>query len=157
MSDIIRLWVETSYHAAFGWDGWAFVRADRGGLMGKAGGQRASSEPAVALAALAEALAGLPATAEVRLTSASALVVRAPALAGLGAGDATPDDAAFWSGLRPLLTGRRVTFASASVAPRTPTAFTAAWAEQGRDKAKARGPFSAVIPRSNLANAGVKP
>jgi hypothetical protein len=154
MSDIIRLWVETSYHSSFRCGGWAFVRADTGGVMGKAGGERATSEAATARAALLEAFAGLPSTAEVRLLSASAMILRAPALAGVGAADPAAEDVAFWSALPPLLAGRRVTFTPATAAPRTPTAFTTAWAEQGRDKAKARGPFVAVIPRSNLANAG---
>jgi len=155
MSDIIRLWVETSFLSAYRCGGWAFVRADVGGLAGKAGGERATTEAATARAALAEALAGLPTSAEVRLSSASPLVLRAPALAGLSAGETSPEDAAFWSVLRPLLAGRRVTFTPAKAEPRTPVAFTAAWAEQGRDKAKARGPFVAMIPRSNLAGARV--
>ncbi|HEY0435756.1 MAG TPA: hypothetical protein VGC92_03900 [Phenylobacterium sp.] len=156
MSDNIRLWVETSFHSAFRCGGWAFVRADRGGLAGKAGGLRDTTDAGTARAGLCEALAGLPPTAEVHLSSASQMVLRAPGLAGLGAEPASPEDAAFWSILRPLLVGRRVTFMPAKADPRTPVAFTAAWAEQGRDKAKARGAFAAVIPRSNLAGARVQ-
>jgi hypothetical protein len=42
--------------------------------------------------------------------------------------------------------------------PRTPCAFAAAWAELAMDKAKATGPFSAAIPKPNLAKApGLEP
>ncbi len=157
MSDIIRLWVETSHHAAFRCGGWAFVRADRGGTAGKAGGERNVSAAATVRAAFTEALAGLPAGAAVRIVTASPLIARAPALAAGPPDPKAPDDAAIWAALQPLLAPYCLTFEAATVAPRTPVAFTAAWAEQGRDKAKARGAFAAVIPRSNLANAGVKP
>jgi hypothetical protein len=39
----------------------------------------------------------------------------------------------------------------------SPAAFAAAWAELARDKVKAKGSFSAPIPRVNLAKAGVRP
>jgi hypothetical protein len=157
MSDIIRLWVETSHHTAFRCGGWAFVRADRGGIAGKAGGERNVSAASTARDALLQALSGLPAGASIQLTTASPLILRAPALAAAAADQGPPEDAAVWASLQPALAAYAITFEAAPAAPRTPPAFTAAWAEQGRDKAKARGAFAAVIPRSNLANAGVRP
>jgi len=156
MSDIIRLWVETSHHSAFRCGGWAFVRTDRGGIAGKAGGERNLSAAATARDALLQALSGFPTGAAIRLASASPLILRAPSLAA-AADQGPPEDAAIWASLRPALAAYAITFEAATAAPRTPVAFTAAWAEQGRDKAKARGAFAAVIPRSNLANAGVRP
>ncbi len=39
--------------------------------------------------------------------------------------------------------------------PGGPAAFAAAWAEFARDRAKDRGDFAPVIPKANLAKAGV--
>ena len=156
MSDSIRLWVETSHQSALRCGGWAFVRADRGGLAGKAGGERNVSLAATTRDGLVQALSGLPAGAQIRLASASPLILRAPALTAGPPDQLPPDEAAIWASLRPVLAAYAITLEAAAATPRTPTAFTAAWAEQGRDKARARGAFAAVIPRSNLASAGVR-
>jgi hypothetical protein len=47
-----------------------------------------------------------------------------------------------------------LTMRPAPPGPGGTTAFTAAWAEFARDRAKDRGAFSAPIPKSNLAKSG---
>ena len=39
----VRLWIETTHHAAFLYGGWAFVREERGVVSGAAGGERATT------------------------------------------------------------------------------------------------------------------
>ena len=156
MSDSIRIWVEISHSAAYRSGGWAFVRAEGRALSGAAGGDRTASPDAVAIAGVLAALQDLPSSAAVEVLSAT------PRIAGAGrriaeletGGEAPAEDLALWAQLSAALKARPVKFASATNAPRTPTAFSTAWAELARDKAKTR-PFHSAIPKANLVKAGV--
>ncbi len=131
MTAPIRIWLEAAHHGAFRIGGWAFVRSNVGAVSGSAGGQPRIDAAPNALAGIAAALKGLPDGAAVELHSASPLVLA--------------------SGVtRPGLVMR-----PAQPAPGSPSAFTTAWAEFALGRAKARGAFSAPIPKSNLAKAGV--
>jgi hypothetical protein len=60
-----------------------------------------------------------------------------------------------WAGAATVLRRVRLVAIRADLAPGGPAAFAAAWAEFACDRAKDKGPFTAVIPKSNLAKAGV--
>mgnify|MGYP001554890785 CR=1 FL=1 len=157
MSDNIRIWVEISHQPAFRAGGWAFVRAEGRALSGAAGGERAASPDAVALAGVLAALADLPANAAVEVLSATPQIAR---LGRRGAeleagGEAPTEDLALWAQIAALMRARAIRTGAAASQPRTPTAFAAAWAELARDKAKIK-PFRAAIPKANLAKAGVQ-
>jgi hypothetical protein len=155
MADIVRIWVATSHHAAFRCGGWAFVRQEAGGLSGAAGGERAVTPERIVLAGLAEALKGVTAGADVEIYSADPLVVALPArIAGFTAGEEPPtENLDLWGQLATGLKAARVL--PTTNQPKSPAAFTAAWAELARDKAKGTGGFRSAIPKPNLAKAGV--
>lgn len=157
MSKPIRIWLEVSHHAAFAVAGWAWVREDADGLSGAAGGERRVTAERAGLAGLVAALAGLPKEADVELHTASALVMAIPArIAAAQAGEAAPSESLdLWAQATTALAspGRRLRRTEA--APGKPSAFAAAWAATARDRAKSGGAFSAAIPKSNLAKAGV--
>lgn len=157
MSRTIQIWVEIAHHAAFRCGGWAYLVSEDGALSGAAGGERTPSAERIALIGLSEALKGLPATASLEINSAAPLVLGAPArMAGFGAGNAAPEgDLQLWAQLTTALNGRSARFLRAAHEPRTPVAFTQAWADLARDKAKAAGTFRAPIPKTNLAKARV--
>jgi ribonuclease HI len=146
-----RLWIETAYHAAFRYGGWAYVLAGPAGVSGAAGGERNTTGARIELAALTAALeALLPASAaEVRTSSATLL--------GAGRRITSPDEAAeaddalLWSQLRKAAAGRALVWRTAAGGAGTPAAFLKAWSEVGQDKAKAQGRFRAPIPKPNLA------
>lgn len=154
MSDPIRIWLAVDHHAAFRCGGWAFVRQAAGAASGAAGGDRHVTAERNELAGLAAALADLPPgpleihTASPRLLSAGA------AIAGTAAGeDAPAEDLDLWARIATAARGRAVRLVRADPAPKTPAAFAAAWADLARDRAKAKGPFTAPIPKPNLAKA----
>lgn len=149
----IRIWLEIDHQAAFRTGGWAYVLAEGSALSGAAGGDRAPAAEPIALGGLIEALKGAPAGSTVEVRSSSAAVLAIPRRLA-DAGDAPDRDRDLWAQLTAALKGRAVRFAPTPVQPRTPAAFAAAWAELARDKAKTR-PFRAVIPKVNLAKAGV--
>jgi hypothetical protein len=153
LADPIRIWIEVSHNAALRCGGWAFVRAEGGAMTGAAGGERTGSPERMALAGLAEALKGLPASAAVEIHSATRSALAAPQRAATleAGGDAPEIDLDLWAPLAVALKTRTARVFTAVNAPRTPTAFAVAWAELARDKAKAAGSFSAVIPKSNFA------
>jgi hypothetical protein len=156
MSDIIRLWVEISHHAAFRSGGWAFVRAEGSALTGAAGGERAPAPDRIALAGLIAAMKDLPAGRVIEVRSATPLIgATSRRVADLEAGGEAPaDDLDLWAQVATALKTHRVRFGAAANQPRTPTAFAAAWAELARDKAKT-SPFRAAIPKANLMKAWV--
>jgi ribonuclease HI len=153
MSDIIRIWIETTHNSAFRSGGWAYVLAEGRALAGAAGGERTPSPERVALAGLVEALKAAPAGLPVEVWSASPLVVAAPR--GLTAAEPPTEDLDLWAQLATALKGRPAAFARTANAPKTPTAFAAAWADLARDKVKNGGAFRAAIPKINLGKAGV--
>ena len=155
MADAVRIWVETTHHAAFRCGGWAFVRKDPGGLSGAAGGDRSVTPERAMLAGLAEALKGLTVGASVEVRSSNARIAALPArIASFGSGvDPPTENLDLWAQLTTALKSVRIVGAVNS--PGTPSAFAAAWAELARDKAKATGPFRSAIPKPNLLKAGV--
>ncbi|MGH6967383.1 MAG: ribonuclease H [Phenylobacterium sp.] len=154
MADTIRIWVETSHHAAFRCGGWAFVRKDAEGLSGAAGGDRSLTPERAILAGLAQALQGLPAAVAVEVLTSNPQLVALPALiAAFTSGEEPPtENLDLWAQLTTALKSVRI--GRAENRPGTPTAFATAWAELARDKAKATGPFRSPIPKPNLAKAG---
>jgi hypothetical protein len=153
MSDIIRIWIETTHNSAFRSGGWAYVLAEGRALLGAAGGERTGSPERVALAGLVEALKAAPAGVRVEVRSASPAVIATPRRLT----DAEPpsEDLDLWAQLTTALKTRPATFAKIASAPKTPTAFATAWADLARDKVKNGGAFRAAIPKANLIKAGV--
>jgi len=157
MPESVRIWLEVAHHAAFRIGGWAFVRANAGEVSGTAGGARAIDLERVSLAALAAALAGLPQGVSVELHTASPSVLAiAGRIAAAQAGENPPsENLDLWAQAATALRRVRLATRHAEHAPDTPSAFTAAWADLARDRAKDKGAFTAAIPKPNLAKAGV--
>lgn len=153
MSDIIRIWIETTHNPAFRSGGWAYVLAEGSSRLGAAGGERTASPERVALAGLVEALKAAPAGARVEVRSASLAVTALPAR--LAAAEAPREDLDLWPSLTAALKARTVSIGRTASAPKTPPAFAMAWAELARDKVKNGGAFRAAIPKINLGKAGV--
>ncbi len=156
MSAALRIWVEACHNPAFRCGGWAFVRREGETLAGAAGGERSVSAERAALAALAAALKDLPAGAAVEILSADKAIHAAwRRLAELRAGGEAPEaDLDLWARLQTATQGRSAKVTPAASTPGGPTAFAKAWADQAYEKTKARGPFTAAIPKINLAKAG---
>ncbi len=159
MTAPVRIWLETSHHAAFQVGGWAWVRDEAGAVSGAAGGGRRIGAERAGLAALAAALAGLPKDTAIELWSASAPVLAIPRrIAAAQAGEAAPEENLdLWAQAITLLSAPGRGIRAGRSAAGTPGAFAAAWAELARDRAKDRGDFTAPIPKPNLAKAGVPP
>jgi hypothetical protein len=157
MSPPVRIWLEVSHHRAFRIGGWAWVRQDADGVSGAAGGARQIDAERAGLAALAAALAGLPAGAHLEIHTASPLVLAVPArIAAAQAGEAAPtENLDLWAQAMTALAQPGRAIRPAQPAPRTPATFAAAWAETARDRAKDKGAFAAAIPKPNLAKAGL--
>jgi hypothetical protein len=156
MSANLRIWVEACHNPAFRCGGWAFVQRDGETLAGMAGGERSIGAERTALAALAAALKDLPAGAAVEILSSDKALHNAwRRLADLRAGGDAPEaDLDLWARLRTATEGRSAKVTPATITPGGPTAFAKAWADQAYEKTKARGAFSAAIPKVNLAKAG---
>jgi hypothetical protein len=157
MPDPIRLWIEISHHSAFRVGGWAFVQAEGAFVSGAAGGERSTTAERIALAGLLAALKAAPPGAAVEIRASGPILAIPARLAVAEAGDDPPtEDLAAWAQLSTALKARSARFVRVAAEPKTPAAFALAWAELARDKAKAKGAFSAPIPKPNLAGAGVK-
>lgn len=156
MTSPIRIWTSAAWHPAYRCGGWACVRTAAGQVSGAAGGERYTTASRMALAGLAAALRDLPAPGQGAdtisvLTSSAELAAFAGVLAGQAQAAAPDEDLDLWAQILTAAKARRLTLARAPVLPGAPTGFTTAWAELARDKAKATGPFSAAIPKTNLA------
>ena len=153
----VRIWLEFAHHAAFRVGGWAWVRQDAGEVSGAAGGERRIDRERTGLAAFAATLTGLADGARVELHTASPLLLAIPhRIAAAEAGENPPtENLDLWAQASTALRRLGLIVRRAEPAPRTPTAFAAAWAELARDRAKDKGAFTAAIPRQNLAKAGV--
>ncbi|HEY8616692.1 ribonuclease H [Phenylobacterium sp.] len=143
-----RLWLAAHHHKAFLNGGWAWVRASGGEVAGAAGGQRRTSQAAMLLAGLADALKGLPA-GELVLHAAAEDAARLAPLFGAE----LPDDAdpAAYAPALAALQGRAARLVSVAQPKATPAGFAQAWAEFAADKAKSAGGFRSAIPKPNLA------
>jgi hypothetical protein len=146
----IRIWLAASHHDGFRCGGWAYVRLTGPEVSGAAGGARQITAERARLSA------GSPGPTGVTLHSASEAMLD---LGKMIAGTAEPpsDDLDLWAQIGAAVAGRAVRFVRTESAPSSPAAFVAAWADLARDKAKAGGPFSAVIPKSNLAKGFAAP
>ena len=155
MSQPVRLWIETTHHAAFRYGGWGIVRDEGGAVGGQAGGERNITAARIDLMALIAALQGLAPAVAVTISSSSPGVVAAARILAApptgGSEDAPAEDLDLWAQALKLSTGRTLVVRPAQRTPATPAAFCFAWAEVGQDKAKAKGRFSAAIPKTNLA------
>ena len=155
MTGPIRIWTGATHHPAFRCGGWASVRVSGGVVSGVAGGERNTTARRMALAGLAAGLSDLGAdkTPTIRVhTTSPELAALGDVLAGLETSGGGPDeDLDLWARIITAAKGRRLELVSVPFAPDTPAAFVAAWADLARDKAKASGPFTAPIPRMNLA------
>jgi hypothetical protein len=161
MTSPTSVWICAAFHPTYLCGGWAYVQDAQGQVTGAAGGERRTTASRMALTGLAAALRGLPpcksatATAPVDIrTTSPDLALFAEILAGLG--EQTPaappeTDLDIWARVISASTGRRLALTLMDPGPNTPLAFAAAWAELARDKAKATGPFTASIPKTNLA------
>jgi hypothetical protein len=154
MTNPVRLWICAAHHPAFRCCGWAYVRIVEGQASGAAGGRRYTTARAMALAGLAAALSDLPPESPVSVyTTSQDLIALAEVFSGAVAPDPTDEDWALIAPILALARNRPLTLIAAPRAPDTPIAFAAAWADLAMDKAKAMGPFSAAIPKPNLAKA----
>ena len=153
----VRIWLEVAHHANFRIGGWAFVRLNAGQVSGTAGGARRFDLERTSLAAIAAALAGLAQGAGVELQTSSPQVLAIPGriTAALAGEDAPMENLDLWAQATTALRRVRLVTRRAALAPGGPTAFAAAWADFARDRAKDKGTFTAVIPKPNLAKAGV--
>lgn len=122
----VRLWLELSHNPALRIAGWALVRGEPGAATALAGGDRGLDEEQAPQAAIAFALKAAGPGAAIEIVTTS------PALQASGDSRISP---------APPADGR--------------SAFAAAWAEFGRDKARSTGPFTAPVPKSNLVKAGL--
>ncbi len=158
MTASLRIWFSADHHTAFRCGGWAWVRDSVGELVGLAGGARNTTAGRNSLEGLASALKGLPkdAAVELRLTDArlARMITALPQFAAASWKDAKGEplpDQDLWLAVAAALSTRTYSAIHAEPSPRTPAAFSFAWAELARDKAKAQGPFSSAIPKPNLA------
>jgi hypothetical protein len=150
----LQIWVCAAHHPAFRCGGWAWLRRDRGEVAGAAGGERNASAGRMALSALASALRGLPRSHDlgsIRIQTTSPELAMLPEIL---AGRAQPEeDLDLWAQIAIAAKIYRLDLVRVALDPATPTVFVAAWADLAMDKAKASGPFTAAIPKSNLAKA----
>jgi ribonuclease HI len=153
MTAPLRIWICTAHNPAFRCGGWASLRADANQVTGAAGGERNTTAQRMALAGLVSALRGLPPGAD-QLIHIQTTNPEAALLAEILAGRAQPeDDLDLWAQVTIASRGYRLEIVRVPAKPDTPTAFADAWANLAMDKAKATGPFTAAIPKANLAKA----
>jgi hypothetical protein len=157
MNAPVRIWLEVAHHKAFRIGGWAFVRLAAGEVSGTAGGERRIDLERTGLAALAAALRDLPPGASVELHTSSPQLLAIPRrVAAAEIGENPPaDNLDLWAQAATALRRLDLRVSRAEPAPRSPSAFAAAWADLARDRAKDKGAFTAAIPKPNLAKAGV--
>ena len=153
-----QIWVHGLAHPAFRNGGWAYVVRTSSGLTGRAGGDRNTLAPRMALSGLLDAATSLP------TIGAMTIVLTDPGLTRLAherheladrgwttqEGEPVPDRD-FWIALAAKIGLTQVSFELARLAPNTPMGFVAAWAEFAADKAKASGAFISSLPKPNLA------
>jgi ribonuclease HI len=153
----VRIWLEVAHHQAFRIGGWALVRADGGAVSGTAGGERRITAARTGLTALAAALREIAPATPVELHTSSAFVLGVPArIAAAETGEAPPaEDLDLWAQAATSLRRLDVRIRRVALAPNTPAAFAAAWADFALQRAKDHGAFTHAIPKPNLAKAGV--
>lgn len=143
-----RIVLAYEHSQPFACAGWAYVVAGDP-ASGAAGGRRrvgAWTGAAAALSAVLQAGGGLVLTAHPRIAGLIAAVRAGAPPEGL-----EPADLAAFDQLLKLAAGQPLGFQPTRAAPGGAAAFCAAWAELARDRAKAKGDFTAPIPKPNLA------
>ena len=150
MINIVRLWTRGAYDDAYLCGGWASVRLIGMDPAGFAGGERRTTARRMLLAGLGAGLQGLPAAAAVRIEIDSGEAGPVAAILS-GAAQGPENDQDLWAPILTACRGHAVTVTAASAGADTPIAFAGAWAVLSRDKAKMKGPFTATIPRTNVA------
>ncbi|OXE36441.1 MAG: hypothetical protein CGW95_07695 [Phenylobacterium zucineum] len=153
----IQIWTRTAWHPAFKCGGWAFVRSGVE-LLGKAGGDRNTSPQRMGLAGLTASLTDLPSgPVAIDIEDRGLAQTTAKILSGANLSDAErpTEDLELWAQLITALKGRSVRFKVGALSPGGPAAFAQAWADLAMDKAKTAGPFTAAIPKPNLARVKV--
>ena len=149
MTDVVRLCTQAAFDNAYLCGGWASVRLMGQESSGFAGGARRTTRRRMLLAGLGGGMKGLPPAVGVLIEIDG---VDAEAMAAILAGDAPgpEEDLDLWAPILTACRGRLVTVMAAIAGPDTPMAFARAWAEFSSNKAKAKGPFTATIPRANV-------
>ena len=147
-----RIWLATAYDATYRNGGWAYVMAEGGARSGVAGGERNVSAERILLTGVVEALKAAGGGADIHSSDPRAIAI-SRRIADLE----TPpsEDLDLWAPIATALKAGKVRFVPAVAQAGTPLAFAMAWADLGRDKAKASGRFRSPIPKPNLAKAGV--
>lgn len=153
----VRIWLEVAHHQAFRIGGWAFVRSQAGEVSGTAGGERRIDPERTSLAAILSALRDLAPGASVELHTSSLQVLAIPRRIATAEADGNPptEDLDLWAQAVTALRRLDVRMRRAELAPRSASAFAAAWADLARDRAKDKGAFTCAIPKPNLAKSGV--
>jgi hypothetical protein len=161
MTSPTSVWICAAFHPTYLCGGWAYVRDGQGQVTGAAGGERRTTAGRMALAGLAAALRGLAPARPASGLSPVHIQTDSPDLARFeevlaGLGQSTPNvppeaDLDLWAQIISASAGLRLTLARKTLDANSPLAFATAWAELARDKAKATGPFAAMIPKTNLA------
>lgn len=148
-----KIWIAAAYHPAFRCGGWGYVRSQGDG---QAGGQRNTTAQTMILTSLLAALKDLP-SGHVHIHTADAAFARLVAKIAAGQPllekEAPTDNLPLWAQLTTALTRHPPSFTLSQLTgfPGDPAAFAGAWADLAMDKAKATGPFTAAIPKPNLA------
>jgi hypothetical protein len=150
----VKIWTAAAYHPAFRCGGWAYVREGAPELSGAAGGDRNTTLEQMAFAGLAAALKTLP-------KAVTPVEVHTPHTELVGLSNhlktrTTPPDLSAevhgaWQTILQVAAGRSIQIVYDPPIAKTPIAFALAWADLGRDKAKASGHFINPIPKPNLA------
>jgi len=154
MTTPVQIWLCAVHHPAFRCGGWASLRSAGGQVTGAAGGARNTTAQRMALAGLVSALRDLPPAGDsntIRILTSS---IDPASLGDVLAGRAQPEeDLDLWAQIAAAAKAWRLEVVRAPAGPDTPVDFATAWANLAMDKAKATGPFTAAIPKANLAKA----
>jgi len=156
----VKIWTAAAYHPVFRCGGWAYVREGAPELAGAAGGDRNTTLEQVAFAGLAAALKTLS-----KAQTPVEVHTLHPELVGLSDhlhAHTTPKDLSAevegaWRTILYLAASRPIQIVYDPPIAKTPIAFTLAWADLARDKAKASGHFISPIPKPNLAKMPGRP
>jgi ribonuclease HI len=149
-----QIWIAAAYHPAFRCGGWTWLRVAGEDVAGAAGGERNTTAQRMALAGLVSALRGLGPAASADIVRVRTTSGELASLPDVLDGRAQPEgDLELWAQIATAARSHRLDLARVPLQPETPLAFATAWANLAMDKAKASGPFTAAIPKANLAKA----
>jgi hypothetical protein len=150
----VTVWTAATYHAAFRCGGWAYVREGAPELTGAAGGDRNTTLEQMAFAGLAAALKTLPKAVtpvEVHTLHTELVGLSEYLKTRTMPKDLSAEVHGAWQTILHLAASRPIQIVYDPPLAKTPIAFTLAWADLARDKAKTSGHFISPIPKPNLA------